>query len=71
MSKKTNIETAVEANEEAEALAVTDLSQLHRDIIHSALFVSIMINLFFLVGWMVLQVTNIYDSQVAAFLFTR
>lgn len=71
MTKKTNIETIVEANEESEAVATADLTQLHRDIIHSTLFVSLMINLFFLIGWMILQVTNIYDSQIAAFLFTR
>jgi len=71
MAKKTNIETAIETTEEAEAVAAVDLTQLHRDIIHSVLFVSLVVNLFFLVGWMVLQVTNIYDSQIAAFLFTR
>lgn len=47
------------------------LDQTNRDMITALLIVSLTINLFILVGWVTLQVTSVYDSQVASFLFTR
>ena len=47
------------------------LTQTHRDITTALLIVSLTINLFVLIGWVLLQVTTAYDTQVASFLFTR
>lgn len=40
------------------------------DVKTAALLVSVTINVGVFVGWLTLQVTNIYDVQVAQFLFT-
>jgi hypothetical protein len=47
------------------------LDQTTQDAKNAILIVSLMVNAFVLIGWLTLQVTNIYDYQVAAFLFTR
>lgn len=38
---------------------------------NAILLVSILINLGVFIGWLALRVTNIYDDQVANFLFSR
>lgn len=45
--------------------------QINKDVVLAVLIVSLTINLFVLVGWVTLQVTSVYDTQVASFLFTR
>ncbi|MDN5275942.1 MAG: hypothetical protein JWN33_591 [Candidatus Saccharibacteria bacterium] len=35
----------------------------------AVLVVSVAFNLFILIGWLILQITRTYDSQVASFLF--
>lgn len=57
--------------EAVENQAVADFSQTNHDLMLAILIVSVTINLFVLIGWIALQVTNIYDAEVAAFLFTK
>lgn len=66
--KKTNkvIDTTIE--NEAVTVAV---SQVNKDAVIALLIVSLVINLFILTAWVTLQVTSVYDNQVASFLFTR
>ena len=52
-------------------VAVADFSQTNQDLMISVLIVSLTVNLFVLIGWVALQVTSVYDAEVAAFLFTR
>ena len=53
-------------------VASTDIAlQTNRDMVTALLIVSLLINLFVLIGWIALQVTTAYDTQVASFLFTR
>ena len=51
--------------------AVVDFSQTNHDLVLSIMIVSVTINLFLLIGWVALQVTSVYDAEVAALLFTR
>lgn len=51
--------------------AVVTLTQTHHDTVLALLIVSLLINLFILTGWVALQVTNVYDFEVASFLFSR
>ncbi len=55
---------------ETDAIAI-DLAQVNKDAMIAVMIVSLTVNLFFLVGWVTLQVTSAYDAQVAAFLFIR
>lgn len=55
---------------ESETLTL-NAAQLNKDAMVSVLIVSLAINMFVLIGWVTLQVTSVYDSQVASFLFTR
>ena len=55
---------------ESEMLAL-NVAQLNKDAMVSVLIVSLAINMFVLIGWVALQVTSVYDAQVASFLFTR
>ena len=68
--EKTEKETSVmtDAVDAAGALAI---KQTNEDAKNALLIVSLTINAFVLIGWITLQVTNAYDYQVAAFLFTR
>lgn len=47
------------------------LSSTHWDLVIAALVVSVSVNVFILIGWVALQVTTAYDSEVASFLFVR
>ena len=51
--------------------AVAVDAQINRDLALAVLIVSLTVNLFVLVGWVTLQVTSVYDAQVASFLFAR
>lgn len=55
---------------DTEAVAAIQ-SQVNKDAVVALLIVSLTINLFILTAWVTLQVTSIYDTEVAAFLFTR
>ena len=67
MKKKTNITTPTVAEEQVMPV----ISQADQDAKNALLIVSLLVNAFILIGWITLQTTTIYDSQVAAFLFTR
>lgn len=60
--------TVVETMDVAE---VRPYSQLSHDLKSALLIVSVLANLFILTGWIALQVTSQFDSQVSTFLFTR
>jgi len=55
----------------AAALVAGAPSTFNKDLLLSAFIVSATINLFVLTAWVALQVTTMYDSQIASFLFTR
>lgn len=65
MKNNTNIQN------EAAALAVAIDQQLNQDIKHAVLMVSLLANAFILLAWITLQVTSIYDYEVAKLLFYR
>ena len=65
MKYNTNIQN------DAEALAVAIDQQLNQDIKHAVLMVSLLANAFILLAWITLQVTSIYDYEVAKLLFYR
>jgi hypothetical protein len=72
MTKKTNTTTKTLASAvDGASEQVLSLNQVDQDAKNALLIVSLIINAFVLIGWVALQVTNIYDAQVAAFLFTR
>ncbi len=53
------------------ATAVHAVDPLNYDLMMSVMIVSVTVNAFVLIGWITLQVTTIYDAEIAAFLFTR
>lgn len=65
MKRKTKI------TETQEVVMVEAINPIFRDATLAVLIVSLTVNLFFLTAWVTLQVTSVYDSQVAALLFTR
>ncbi|MFZ2544634.1 MAG: hypothetical protein WAW80_01530 [Candidatus Saccharimonadales bacterium] len=54
-----------------EIVARPTIDQTTVDLAIAMLIVSLVINLFFLVGWVTLKVTTAYDAEVAAALFIR
>jgi len=44
------------------------VKQLNEDVRNSILVVSILVNLFFLIGWLVIQVSNRYDTALINYL---
>jgi hypothetical protein len=52
-------------------LSLNENQQLLRDLVAAVLIVSVVINLFMLIGWMTLQVTHTYDAQLSVLLFQR
>ena len=68
MKRKTNKKAALVV---AEPNNFDIMTATNRDVMTALLVVSLTINLFILIGWITLQVTSVYDSQVASFLFTR
>ena len=44
------------------------VKQLNEDVRNSVLVVSIMVNLFFLIGWLVIQVSTRYDAALINYL---
>lgn len=65
MKENTNI------TNETQVLALETQSQVSEDFKHAVLIVSLLANAFILIGWVALQVTSIYDYQLALFLFYR
>lgn len=56
---------------DASAAQALVFNQTDQDLKTAILVVSLFINAFVLVGWILLQVTTAYDFQVATFLFIR
>jgi len=54
-----------------EAATLAASSAINKDLLLSAFIVSAVINLFVLTAWVTLQVTTMYDAQIASFLFVR
>lgn len=52
-------------------IAAVEVAQVNKDAMLAVMIVSLTVNLFFLVGWVTLQVTSAYDAQIAALLFIR
>lgn len=55
----------------SEVTAQATINHTNRDAALALLIVSLVINLFFLIAWVTLKVTSVYDAEVAAFLFVR
>ncbi len=68
-AKKTKITKIAPAIVEEQVMPV--FNQTDQDAKNALLIVSLIINAFILIGWITLQVTTIYDAQVATFLFAR
>ena len=66
MKKKTNTTDNIASEQVLPAFNQTD-----QDVKNALLIVSLLVNAFILIGWITLQVTTVYDAEVAAFLFTR
>jgi hypothetical protein len=66
---KQNTQTINEIS--GEALVLNENQQLIRDLVTAILIVSVVINLFILIGWMALQMTHSYDAQLSLFLLQR
>lgn len=47
------------------------VKQFGEDVRNSVLVVSIVANVFFLIGWLVIQVTNQFDGALIAYLQTK
>jgi hypothetical protein len=67
MNKNTNSQTLTTTNEQV----ISSFNQTEQDAKNAILIVSLLVNAFVLIGWVTLQVTSMYDAQIATFLFTR
>ncbi|RYX78414.1 hypothetical protein EON76_05970 [bacterium] len=70
-TKTTKAKKLVETIEVDAASQALVINQTDQDLKTAILVVSLLINAFVLVGWILLQVTTVYDTQIAAFLFVR
>ena len=69
MKRKTNKKIIQQTPTDVEVL--TTMTQTNRDLVAAILIVSLLVNLFVLIGWVTLKVTTVYDAQISTFLFTR
>ncbi|MDB5183757.1 MAG: hypothetical protein JWO07_438 [Candidatus Saccharibacteria bacterium] len=69
MVKKTNKTTKKVAAKKVLRAHYGEYSPLNHDVMLSMLIVSLFVNLFVLTGWIALQVTTAFNSEVASFLF--
>lgn len=70
-TKTTKAKKLVETIEVDAASQALVINQTDQDLKTAILVVSLLINAFVLVGWILLQVTTVYDTQIASFLFVR
>jgi hypothetical protein len=47
------------------------VARTHKDMLYGALFLSVLVNLFFFIAWLVTRVTTGYDAEISSILFTR
>jgi hypothetical protein len=69
MNAKTN--TSVKESKETKSAAVSPeyvVKQLNQDVRNSILVVSVLVNLFVLIGWLVIQVSSRYDAALINYL---
>lgn len=66
MNKKTNSTVSIASEQ-----ILPNVNQADQDAKNALLIVSLLVNAFILIGWVTLQVTSVYDAQLAGFLFTR
>ena len=70
MNAKTN--TSVKETKTTKKVAVVSpeyvVKQLNSDVRNSVLVVSVLVNLFFLIGWLVIQVSTRYDAALINYL---
>jgi len=71
MARKTKKQAIKTVETEVTTAAALSTVQINRDVVAAVLIVSLLVNLFVLTAWVTLQVTTVYDPQVAAFLFNR
>ncbi len=67
MSAKANTSLKEAKNKEVIKAAVSPeyiVRQLNEDVRNSILVVSVLVNVFFLIGWLVIQVSNRYDAAL-------
>ncbi len=74
MNAKTN--TSVKAVKETKEVkkAVSPeyvVKQFNEDVRNSILVVSVLVNLFFLIGWLVIEVSNRYDAALINYLLNK
>ena len=71
MNAKTN-NSVKEAKETKDKKQVVSpeyvVKQFNQDVRNSILVVSVLVNLFFLIGWLVIQVSNRYDAALINYL---
>lgn len=69
--QKTNTTKKAVTKSAAKTTASVKHPTAYEDFKNAALLVSVTINVAFFVGWLALQITTQYDSQIAYLLFNR
>lgn len=69
VARNTNVAAKKQETPSVDSSIVLALSR--KDMVYSLLIMSLLVNLFFFVSWVVLQVTSQYDAEVAQILFAR
>lgn len=71
MNAKTNSSVKEKETKETKKQIVSPeyvVKQFNEDVRNSILVVSVLVNLFFLIGWLVIQVSNRYDAALINYL---
>ncbi len=71
MNAKTNTSVKEKETKTTKKAAVSPeyiVKQLNSDVRNSVLVVSVLVNLFFLIGWLVIQVSTRYDAALINYL---
>lgn len=71
MNAKTNTSVKEKETKTTKKTAVSPeyiVKQLNSDVRNSVLVVSVLVNLFFLIGWLVIQVSTRYDAALINYL---
>jgi len=76
MNAKTNssVKETKETKQPKKSAAVSPeyvVKQLNEDVRNSVLVVSVLVNLFFLIGWLVIEVSNRYDAALINWLQSK
>lgn len=74
MNAKTNTSVKAKESKSTKAIAVSPeyiVKQLNQDVRNSVLVVSLLVNVFVLIGWLVVQVSTRYDVALINYLQNR